>query len=172
MNECERCLERLDAFHDGEAGWLARWRVLWHLRRCAVCERERERLHAIGSWIRDAESEAPDGTADLWPGIEARLGALDRTLEAGGERQPAPGWRWPGLLVPLAAGVMAALVGVAVLRSSWPAREPDATLGVVRALYPQEEPVVVLEDSSESTIIWVMDSPVDQQSEGADRVLG
>lgn len=171
MSNCERWLGLLDAFHDGELGLPGHWRVQWHLRRCDRCRRELDRLGEVGAWVRRGEGGAEGPLPDLWSQIAARLPALDRELER--VREEAPARRWiPGLLVPLGAGVAAAVVGVALFRASPPGVEAEATMGVVRALYPVDEPIIVLEDSSDSTIIWVMDPPVDQRSEGADHVVG
>jgi anti-sigma factor RsiW len=71
MTGCERVGPRLDGYHDGELGALARWRVDRHLARCPGCREELEDLGRVGAWVREANGPAAE--PDLWAGVAARL---------------------------------------------------------------------------------------------------
>lgn len=167
MNEC-RSAVFLDAYHDREMGWIHRWRLGRHLRRCETCRRELHELDQVGEWVRGSEpvSAAPD----LWPSIAAQLPELDREIATGAPPIASRAAGLPRFALPLGAGiaVATAALGLALL---WP-EPPRATTGVVRSLYSPSQPVMVLEDSEESTIIWVMDNPADQRSEEVGRAIG
>ena len=173
MSQIDREELALQAYCDGELGWWARRRVEARLRRSAELRRELELIRAIGALAReeDAEIEVPD----VWSSIASGLAAIDAQVEAEAIRAPGPeagmipaAWTWlaRGGWRPLGAAVA---VAVAVLAVSLVLR-PDSRLvvdkpsmvGAVRYLDTGGHPVMVIEGGGESTIIWLMDPPVDE----------
>jgi hypothetical protein len=173
MSQIDREELALHAYCDGELGWWARRRVKVRLRRSAELRRELELIRSIGALAReeDAEIEVPD----VWPSIASGLEAIDAQVEAEAVRAPSPeagmipaAWSWltQGGWRPVGAAVA---VAVAVLAVSLVLR-PDPTLvvdepsmvGAVRYLDTGGNPVMVIEGGGESTIIWLMDPPVDE----------
>jgi hypothetical protein len=123
--------------------------------------------------LRAALREAASGATgpDLWPGISARLGALDADLDPAGEAGTAAPVRAPALaalrgwLRPLAAGALAAAAAMAWLVFSAPTEAVNG--GVVRWLYTRGRPVMVLDQPDDATIIWMLDeTPGDQTGRG------
>ena len=171
MSQIDREELALQAYCDGELGWWARRRVEARLRRSAELRRDLELIRSIGALAReeDAEIEVPD----VWPSIASGLAAIDAQVEAEAVRAPGPeagmipvAWSWlvGGGWRPLGAAVAVAVLAVSlVLR-------PDSTLvvdepsmvGAVRYLDTGGNPVMVIEGGGESTIIWLMDPPVDE----------
>jgi anti-sigma factor RsiW len=168
MSQCDRSTARLHAYHDRELGPWARWRLERHLGQCASCRFELDRLRHVGEWVRGAAAleEAPD----LWGRIAVRLAALDREVEGAAlpRRAARPGL--PRFAVPLGAGVAVATAALVVLTLL--GSEPPPMRGAVRSLYSPTQPVMVLEDSEDSTIIWVMDAPIEQGSEELGHAFG
>jgi anti-sigma factor RsiW len=154
----------LHAYHDGELSGFARRRFARRLRRTPRLRRELDGLAALGAQLReiDAQGEAPD----LWEQIALRLPAIDARRDGDAREQAARGWlswlaRPAGALV--AAGAAAALA-VALL---WPeAPEPGR---VVRWIDGGGHSVMVLDDDPDTTIIWVLDAPVEDASRGGER---
>lgn len=158
--------ELLHAYHDGELGPFARWRTKRRLDRDPAARAELTRLAELRTALREAASQG-GSTPDFWPGIAARLGALDADLDHGDEAgHAAPGWvpALAGLrawLRPLAAGALAAGAAAAWLVFSAPTEAVDG--GVVRWLYTRGRPVMVLDRPDAATIIWMLDeTPGDQ----------
>jgi anti-sigma-K factor RskA len=150
----------LQAYYDGELGAWARWRFERRLERSPDLRRELAALAELGDLVR--ESEAVVAAPDLWEGIARRLPAIDA------ERAEA---RWaerrPGLLEQylkpvtalVAAGAVAAALAIALLtRETVPG-------GVVQWVDGGDRSVMVLDEDSDVTVIWVFDSV----SEGASR---
>ena len=152
----EALLERLGAYADGELGGLARWRLERQLRRSPALRKELEALLELSARISEALPAA--GDPDLWPALALRLPAADaRRAEAVRSRRPGRGWAWGGAA--LAASL--ALVAVFTLRAPAPVAIPASELpgdgGVVRWLDTGGRDVMVLEASSDTTIIWVFE---------------
>lgn len=178
MSRCEGRGPELGAFRDGELGRLARWRLERHLRRCDTCREELRRLEHVATWVRSAAELESAPNPDLWAELALRL---PPRLEEPARAAPRAGRPW---FLPLGAGVAAAFAAILLIREepapslepagSQIARQPEpasADAGAVRALYAPAQPVVVVEDSAESTIIWVMDPLLDsRQEDGADVV--
>jgi anti-sigma factor RsiW len=154
--------EVLHAYHDGELGRLARWRMRRRLARDPAARAELARLAELRAAVREVAGGAP--VPDLWTGIAARLGALDADLERGGGAPAVPSPALAGLrtwLRPLAAGAVAAAAAAAWLLFSAPTEVVDE--GVVRWLYTRGRPVMVLDRPGDATIIWLLDeTPGDQ----------
>jgi anti-sigma factor RsiW len=155
---------RLYAYHDGELGWWARNRIEARLRRSSELRRELAVIAAIGRAARDSESDA--ARPELWGEIAGRL----RVLDAGVEEPGTPARRSLVSVLaarrPLGAAALAAaaVAGILLLRtgSAPPAPEAAAAVsGVVRYLDTGGEPVMLVEDWDDVTIIWLMDSPAD-----------
>jgi anti-sigma factor RsiW len=160
MSKCDRTTARLHAYHDRELGPWARWRLERHLGRCAACRFELDRLRQVGDWVRGAA--ALEETPDLWGPITMRLPALDREVESAASPRRAVRPGFPRFAVPLGAGVAVATAALVVLTLF--GSEPPRMRGAVRSLYSPTQSVMVLEDSEDSTIIWVMETPIEQHS--------
>jgi anti-sigma-K factor RskA len=159
--------EALHAYYDGELSRFARWRVKRRIARDPDARREFERWSRIGALLRESEAEAP--APDLWAGIEGRLRAVDATLEVPESvRRP-----WfasaAGLLRPAAA--VAVVAGVAVAAALFFTSGPPPHPSVVRWLDTMGQPVMVLEQEDDATIIWLMDSGGDHVSRGRDHAV-
>lgn len=158
-----RDTELLHAYHDGELGGFARWRMERRLARDPAAREELARLAELRTAVREV-AMAPAGP-DLWAGIQARLASFDAASAADQESaertfvHASGGLRaW---LRPLAAGALAAAAMVAWLVLSAPTE--SASSGVVRWLYTRGRPVMVLEQPDDATIIWLLDeTPGDQ----------
>jgi hypothetical protein len=148
----------LQAYHDRELGFWARWRMERRLARSRELRQELEALAALGDLVR--ESEPAVAVPDLWEGVARGLAAIDA------ERAEAE-WarRWMGLLgrhrgpvgALAVAGAAAAALAIAVLTGE------TAPGGVVHWVDGGDRSVLVLEGEGDVTVIWVFD-PV---SEGA-----
>jgi anti-sigma factor RsiW len=161
----EREQRDLHAHHDGELGWLSRWRVARRLARDAAARREVASVAELGSLLR--EQAAAESAPDLWAGIEARLATAPRPapLEAD-DASPAPApwlpaWLGAGLAAASVAGVMASgvLAGDA------------APVGSVRWIDANRKPVMVLQDDRDATIIWVIERPTETSGGARDAMV-
>jgi len=116
--------DALSAYLDGELREDERRAVELHLAACPSCAREMEELGALDALARDAAApEAPAGYFDDLPSrVRARIRAPRRRV--------SPLW-----LVPLAAGLMVAVLAPAVLRDN-AAREQPARRDRPAALAP------------------------------------
>jgi anti-sigma factor RsiW len=161
----ERLSERLQAYHDGELGGLARWRLERRLARDPSARQELLALKETGRLLREwgTEGAAPD----LWEAIQLRLPALDGQRA---EREKPPGavrsrlWAlspWVG--VGVAAAALALAIGV-----EW----GDASIpGSVRWIDSGGKPLMVLQDDSQATIIWVIEGEPGDLSGRSGRVF-
>jgi anti-sigma factor RsiW len=137
----------LQAYHDGELGPLARWRVRRELARSARAREEIARLGEVGLLVREVVDEVP--APDLWAAIQARLPAQapssrERTVGA-------PPWlRW-------AAPAVAAAAALALVWTLSVGEVEAELAGSVRWLDAGDRSAVVLQDDREATIIWVLD---------------
>lgn len=163
--------EMLESYHDGELGGLARWRMRWRLAWSHDDRAALGRMKLLGDLLR--EREVGTTTPPLWEGIASRLSAVDaevRRPETDSEGGASVRW----LAWPLGAGavIAAALLAVAVL---WPGlRDRQASsVPVVQSLITEGKPVMVLDEGEgDTTIIWVIDTPLDQVSGRAGRAMG
>jgi len=151
----------LHAYHDGELSGFARRRFARRLRRTPRLRRELDSLAALGERLReiDAQGAAPD----LWEQIALRLPAIDARKSEAARAQAARG-RLSWLVRPAGALAAAAALAVALL---WPeAPEPGR---VVRWIDGGGRSVMVLDADPDTTIIWVLDAPVEDASRGGER---
>jgi anti-sigma factor RsiW len=158
--------EQLHAYHDGELRGLARWRFERRLARDPATRQELEALAETGRLLREAEAEAT--APDLWEAIRLRLPALDAQRAEPEETLAAPRSRlwvlspWVG-----AAGVAAAALALAI-GVEW----GDASIpGSVRWIDSRGSPLMVLQDDSRATIIWVIEEEPGELSGRSGRVL-
>ena len=152
MTQTPRDDARLSAYLDGELSRLGRWRFERRLARSPELRRELEGLRALSARIRAAGPPAPN--PDLWADLALRLPAVDarRAAPAAPARGP---WAWGGAA--LAAGLVAAVFFAT--QSPTPVETAGGEGGVVRWLDSGGRDVMVLEASSDTTIIWVFDDP-------------
>ncbi len=175
MSRTIREQKTLGAYHDGELGWWARQRFEAHLRRSPTLRRELALLQEIGAAARSAEarSRAPALWDSLAPGLRSVDLQLASQSESEGRRRfrislpfafplPSPfplGWK------PLGAVALAAASAVALalaLRTPLPGPLPAPTAGVavsgtVRFLDTGGRPVMLMQESEDVTIIWLLD---------------
>lgn len=150
----------LHAYHDGELGWLARWRFQRRLARSPELRRELEVLGSLGDLARRADAEA--GAPDLWADIARRLPAIDR------EQAEAPARALP-FMGPLVATTAAAALVIAVAFGLGTGETGEAPGGVIRWMDTGPHNVLVLEaEPADATIIWVLDANR-EMSQGAGR---
>jgi anti-sigma factor RsiW len=155
MSACHRMEMLLHGYRDEELRGWHRWRVERHLAGCPACVRELEQIDRIGGWIRET-APARMGP-DLWQQIAARLPAPAAPIAAKPRSSWLGAWLAPARWAPVvAAGAMATFIWIL-----WPGAAPIATAGVVRSIYSNDMPVVVLEGEGDTTIIWLMDDPVE-----------
>jgi anti-sigma factor RsiW len=155
----------LQAYYDGELRGLARWRFERRLARDPAARQELLALEETGRLLRDAEAEA--AAPDLWEAIRLRLPALDTQRAEVEEAPAAPRSRlWalsPWVGVGVAAAVLALAIGV-----EW----GDASVpGSVRWIDSRGKPLMVLQDDSKATIIWVIEGEPGDLSGRSGRVL-
>jgi anti-sigma factor RsiW len=161
----DRISERLQAYYDGELRGLARWRFERRLVRDPVVRQELLALEETGRLLREVEAEA--AAPDLWEAIRLRLPALDAKRAEAGEAPAAPRSRpWalsPWVGVGVAAAALALAIGV-----EW----GDASVpGSVRWIDSRGKPLMVLQDDSEATIIWVIEAESGDLSGRSGRAL-
>jgi anti-sigma factor RsiW len=160
MSACNRIGLLLDGYYDRELGSLERWRVERHLARCGACRHDLASLEAVGGCVRAAV--AGQAEPDFWAGIAGRLAPAPVTRRAPRRSRFA----LPGLVTAAAAAAAAALF----VDLELPTVATDTGEGgVVRSIFANERPVVLLEAerSDDSTIIWLMDehkAPVQEVS--------
>ena len=165
MSARDRIGEQLQAYHDGELHGLARWRLERRLARDPAARQDLSALEETGRLLRAVETEGP--APDLWEAIRLRLPALDAERA---EPAEAPGgvrarlWAlspWVG--VGVAAAALALAIGV-----EW----GDAPVpGSVRWIDSRGTPLMVLQDDSKATIIWVIEGEPGDLSGRSGRVL-
>src|SRR5688572_7219413 len=117
MNEKrERARLELDAYHDGELGWLARRRVERRLAHDAAARRELASLAELGALLRE-HANAELATPDLWAGVRAQLPTAARPapLEADDALPVRAGWLPAWLGAGLAAASVAAVMASGAL---------------------------------------------------------
>jgi len=161
----DRIGEQLQAYHDGELHGLARWRLERRLARDPAARQDLSALEETGRLLRAVETEGP--APDLWDAIRLRLPALD--AERAEPEEASGGVRarlWalsPWLGVGVAAAALALAIGV-----EW----GDASVpGSVRWIDSRGNPLMVLQDDSKATIIWVIEGEPGDLSGRSGRVL-
>jgi anti-sigma factor RsiW len=157
--------QRLQAYYDGELRGLARWRFERRLARDPAVREELRALEETGRLLREAEADAP--SPDLWESIRLRLPALEaQRAEAEGARAAPRSRLWalsPWVGVGVAAAALALAIGV-----EW----GDASAaGSVRWIDSRGTPLMVLQDDSKATIIWVIEGEPGNLSGRSGRVL-
>lgn len=151
MSDRERISQQLNAYYDGELGALARWRLERRLARDPVARRELHALEETGRLLREAEAGAD--APDLWEAIRLRLPAPDAGRPGVDEALPGPRSRLWGLSPWVGVGVAAAALALAI-GIEW----GDASVsGSVRWIDSRGKPLMVLQDDSRATIIWVIE---------------
>jgi hypothetical protein len=147
----ERRIRLLEAYHDGELGWLDRWRARRLLSRDADARAILASLETVGGLLREIEAEA--SAPDLWEAVRLRLPALDarRSGAAAAEASSLP--RWIGAGLATAAAALALVIGLQLV--------PPSGSGAVRWLDSRGSPVVVLQDDRDATIIWLLEAPAE-----------
>jgi anti-sigma factor RsiW len=156
---------RLQAYYDGELRGLARWRFERRLARDPAARQELLALEETGRLLREAAAEA--SAPDRWEAIRLRLPALDAQRAEVEEAPAAPRSRlWalsPWVGVGVAAAALALAIGV-----EW----GDASAsGSVRWIDSRGKPLMVLQDDSKATIIWVIEGEPGDLSGRSGRVL-
>jgi anti-sigma factor RsiW len=157
--------QRLQAYYDGELRGLARWRFERGLVRDPALRRELLALEDTGRLLREVEAEAP--APDLWEAIRLRLPALE-PARAEVEEAPPPPWPrlWalsPWVGVGVAAAALALAIGIEWSDASVP--------GSVRWIDSRGTPLMVLQDDSKATIIWVIEGEPGDLSGRLERVV-
>jgi anti-sigma-K factor RskA len=147
----------LELYRDGELSFWARRRVERALRRDPMLRTRLEALESIGTLLREADGEAE--TPDLWAGIRLRLVQEDarRAAAAEGARSWLDSWRGPigvAVLGAAAAGSIALALLLTPEATAPPSVRP-APPGSVRWIDARGNPMMVLRDDREATIIWV-----------------
>jgi len=160
----ERFEQTLAAYHDGELGWLQRWRLERRLRRDPEARRELGSLSALGDWLREADSGGPPAP-ELWDEIQRRLPdsrpAVGTESRLPAEAEPRvwlrPTWSWAAGGAALAAAAATALLFVSSSDLGGRGAAPLAGAGAVRWLDSRGQPMMILQDDREATLIWVTD---------------
>lgn len=160
----ERRSELLEAYHDGELRGLARWRLTRLLAQDAELRDELESLGRLGSLLREVDAEQP--TPDLWDSLRLRLPAVDARRQEAEVAAPGRVPRWLGAGLAAVAAALALVVGLNL--------GPQAAApGSLRWLDSRGNPVLVLQDDRDATIIWLLEpAPGENVSRRTGRVVG
>lgn len=154
--------ETLQAFHDGELGFFARWRVARQVAASPEAQEELRGLALVGELVR--ESEAATVGPDLWSEIAREL--PQRPVErapAGGRAGLSDALGW--LLRPFpAAAAVAAAAAVVTAIFLLSGKDPSTGVDVVQYLDPGDNSVMLLQGEDDATIIWVMEPPATDTS--------
>jgi anti-sigma factor RsiW len=148
-------LRELEAYRDGELSFWARRRVERALRGDPALRRRLDSLESIGTLLREADAEAE--TPDLWAGVRLRLVEEDARREAAAGRSWLDAWRRSigvAALGTMAAGSIALALLLTPEATAPPSVRP-APPGSVRWIDARGNPMMVLRDDREATIIWV-----------------
>ncbi len=146
----------LAAYHDGELGPLRRWWIERRLRRDPETRRELESLAALGGLLRDAEPAAP-AAPDIGDEVRRKIAAraAPEREHLGARLRPALPWAAAGAALAAAAATVLLLLGGPELTGLGGA--PLASEGAVRWLDSRGQPMMILQDDREATLIWVRD---------------
>ena len=162
MSREARLARALHTYADGELGWWGRRRFETRMRRSPELRQQLAMLREIGQAAR--ESEARIVAPGLWEELAGRLRAVDAQFEAAGDPASAGAARWLNGWRPLGAAALAAASALALvlaLRAPGPLPAPaleSAGAGVVRFLDTGGLPVLLMQESEDVTIIWLMDT--------------
>ena len=156
--------EALQAYHDGELGYWARWKVQRRLERSSGLRRELAELEALSGLVLESAPEVV--VPDLWTGIARGLSAVDAeraAVEPAAPRAVVFEWlfRPAGALV--AAGAAAAALAMLLLSGE------TVPSGVVHWVDSGTRNVMVLDGEGDVTVIWVFDPVDDGASRGGRR---
>ena len=159
MNERETRL--LHAYHDGELGAWSRRRLEARLRGSPELRLELALLQDVGEAARAADVQRAE--PDLWSDIRAGLASIDaevaprrRRVESSQLWGRFPARSWGALPLGAAALAASALLAMIVI-GRLPASVPEIAAGTVRFLDTDGRAVLVLEESDDVTIIWLVD---------------
>ena len=145
--------ETLQAYHDGELGFLARRRVERQIASSVEAQEQLRGLALVGELVR--ESQSATVAPDLWSEIAREL--PPRPIEVEAEARPgfaeALGWIFRPAGAAAAAAAAMAVAAIFVLSGS----EPAGVADVVQYLDPGENSVMLLQGEDEATIIWIME---------------
>ncbi len=147
----ESKIRLLEAYHDGELSWLGRWRVRRLLDRDPDARQELASLDTLGGLLREIETEA--STPELWDSVRLRLPALEARRSEAVAAAPSSLPRWIGAGLATAAAALAVVIGLQLV--------PPSGSGAVRWLDSRGNPVVVLQDDRDATIIWLLEPPAE-----------
>ena len=156
MSGKQRFEQRLAAYHDGELGPLRRWWVERRLRRDPDARRELESLDALGDWLREAEPAAP-AAPDVWDEIRRRLPDVEPAADHSPQGWLRPALPWAAAGAACAAAAATALLFLAAPELTGRGATPLASEGAVRWLDSRGQPMMILQDDREATLIWVTD---------------
>jgi len=159
----------LQAYHDGELGWWARRRVERNLARSPELRRTLEEITALGALVR--ESEAPAASVELWDSLAGGLRIADAERDEAGrvEARPGPlGWLGGRVGALATAGALGAALAFALVTNQ---TGSDAAVqsGVVHWVDGGNRNVMLLDDESDITVIWVFDSVTERARRGGRR---
>ena len=152
--------QALYAYHDGELGALARWRFERRLARSAKLRLQLDDLREVGSATR--QSQPASSSPDLWDAIALRLPAADAQREAP-QQSAGPLVGWLSAHRPLAAVAATAALAVALVLGII-GEGPGTHPGVISWLDTGGRSVMVLEDQSNATIVWLLEAPTEGAS--------
>jgi len=154
--------ELLQAYHDGELGFLARRRVERAVQRSPEAQATLRSL----ALVRESEARTPE--PDLWAGIARALPTEPPAAEprAPGRWAEAAAW----LLRP-AGALTAAAAATVVLVFALSGGEPAGMADVVQYLDPGDNSVMLLQGEDEATIIWVMEPAPSETSSKESRAF-
>jgi anti-sigma factor RsiW len=148
----------LHAYHDGELRGLRRWRFERQLSRSPELRAEFESLQSLSRWVRESD---PEPETDLWDRVALRLPAIDAERD---EVRPSPGF-WPSYSRPLTALALTAALALAlflgIIRG-----DGSSAPGIIRWMDTGGRSVMVLDDQSDATIVWLLGSPQEGASLG------
>ena len=165
----------LNAYHDGELSGLRRWIFERRLSRSPKLRVELEALKRLARWVQALDPQPP--SVDVWDDIALRLPALD--AQADGQQQKR-GEQWQrraeqrergrmdwlaAYSRPVAAVAVTAALALALFLGIMEDAAPP-TPGIIRWLDTGGRSVMVLEDQGDTTIVWLLDAPEDEASEG------
>jgi hypothetical protein len=157
----------LQAYHDGELGFLARRRVERQLAASAEAREALRGLARVGELVRESQAEL--AAPDLWASIARQLPAAPAPAEARGLAD-ALSDALGRLFLPAGAALAAAAAAAAaffVLSGG----EPAGVADVVQYLDPGDNSVMLLQGEDEATIIWVMEPVATDTSSRESRAI-
>jgi anti-sigma factor RsiW len=168
----------LNAYHDEELSGLRRWMFERRLSRSSRLRTELEELKRVTRWVQGVGPRP--SSVDVWDDIALRLPAIDaqsaeqrqRPAEQRQRRAERHAWRGMDWLAvysrPLTAAAVTVALALALFLGIMEDAAPPAP-GIIRWLDTGGRSVMVLEDQGDATIVWLLDAPEDEISEGGSR---